>query len=71
MQINKFIDHTLLKAFATSDEIRKLCEEAKKYNFKSVCVNPVHVSLAKECLEGSEYWYVQLLVFHLVRIRRK
>ena len=54
MQINKFIDHTLLKAFATSDEIRKLCEEAKKYNFKSVCVNPVHVSLAKECLEGSD-----------------
>lgn len=34
MQINKFIDHTLLKAFATSDEIRKLCEEAKKYNLK-------------------------------------
>ena len=54
MQINKFIDHKLLKAFATSDEIRKLCEEAKKYNFKSVCVNPVHVSLAKECLEGSD-----------------
>ena len=54
MQINKFIDHTLLKAFATSDEIRKLCEEAKKYNFKSVCVNPVNVALAKECLEGSD-----------------
>ena len=33
MQINKFIDHTLLKAFATTADIISLCEEAKKYNF--------------------------------------
>lgn len=65
MQINKFIDHTLLKAFATSDEIRKLCEEAKKYNFKSVCVNPVHVSLAKECLEGSDVLVCTVIGFPL------
>ncbi len=38
MQINKFIDHTLLKAFATSADIKKLCDEAIKYDFKSVCV---------------------------------
>ena len=62
MQIN---DHTLLKAFATSDEIRKLCEEAKKYNFKSVCVNPVHVSLAKECLEGSDVLVCTVIGFPL------
>lgn len=65
MQINKFIDHTLLKAFATSDEICKLCEEAKKYNFKSVCVNPVHVSLAKECLEGSDVLVCTVIGFPL------
>lgn len=65
MQINKFIDHTLLKAFATGDEIRKLCEEAKKYNFKSVCVNPVHVSLAKECLEGSDVLVCTVIGFPL------
>ena len=65
MQINKFIDLTLLKAFATSDEIRKLCEEAKKYNFKSVCVNPVHVSLAKECLEGSDVLVCTVIGFPL------
>ena len=65
MQVNKFIDHTLLKAFATSDEIRKLCEEAKKYNFKSVCVNPVHVSLAKECLEGSDVLVCTVIGFPL------
>lgn len=65
MQINKFIDHTLLKAFETSDEIRKLCEEAKKYNFKSVCVNPVNVALAKECLEGSDVLVCTVIGFPL------
>ena len=65
MQINKFIDHTLLKAFATSDEIRKLCEEAKKYNFKSVCVNPVNVALAKDCLEGSDVLVCTVIGFPL------
>ena len=65
MQINKFIDHTLLKAFATSDEIRKLCEEAKKYNFKSVCVNPVNVALPKECLEGSDVLVCTVIGFPL------
>ena len=63
--MNKYFDHTLLKAFATSDEIRKLCEEAKKYNFKSVCVNPVHVSLAKECLEGSDVLVCTVIGFPL------
>lgn len=65
MQINKLIDHTMLKAFATSDEIRKLCEEAKKYNFKSVCVNPANVALAKECLEGSDVLVCTVIGFPL------
>ena len=51
MQVNKFIDHTLLKAFATKDDIAKLCDEAKKYDFKSVCVNPARVKEAKENLK--------------------
>ena len=46
MQVNKFIDHTLLKAFATSADIKKLCDEAIKYDFKSVCVNPANVQQA-------------------------
>jgi deoxyribose-phosphate aldolase len=37
---NKYIDHTLLKANATQGEIKKLCDEAKKYKFMSVCINP-------------------------------
>jgi len=39
MEINKFIDHTILKATAKKEDIKKLCDEAKKYDFFSVCVN--------------------------------
>lgn len=65
MQINKFIDHTLLKAFATTDDIAKICEEAKKYDFKSVCVNPVHVKTAKELLVGSDVLVCTVIGFPL------
>ncbi len=51
--IARMIDHTLLKADATDSEIRKLCEEARKYEFASVCVNPGWVSLAAQMLAGS------------------
>ena len=50
MKDSKYIDHTILKAVATEDQILKLCEEASLYDFKSVCVNPTWVSLAKEVL---------------------
>ena len=50
---SKLIDHTLLKAFATEEDIKKLCQEAIKYDFKSVCVNPCHVALAKELLKDT------------------
>ncbi|MFI3252522.1 MAG: deoxyribose-phosphate aldolase [bacterium] len=51
---NKLIDHTLLKATATKEEIIKLCEEAKQYDFMSVCVNPSWVEFCKEQLQGSD-----------------
>jgi deoxyribose-phosphate aldolase len=47
------IDHTLLKPDATPDEIQKLCDEAAKFKFASVCVNPGYVSLCKNLLKGS------------------
>ena len=53
MNIAKYIDHTVLKAFATKQDIEKLCAEAKEYNFASVCVNPVWVSYAAQLLKGS------------------
>lgn len=49
----QYIDHTLLKADATKEDIIKLCEEAKKYKFASVCVNPANVEKAAKILEGS------------------
>lgn len=53
IKINEYIDHTLLKATATEDEIIKLCEEAREHQFYSVCVNSAFVPLAKEQLKGS------------------
>jgi deoxyribose-phosphate aldolase len=52
--IARLIDHTLLKPDATRDDIRKICNEALKYGFASVCINPWNVSLAAEILRGSE-----------------
>ncbi len=53
MTYNKLIDHTLLKQDATPEQIVKLCEEAKQFDFMSVCVNPAYVPLAANCLKGS------------------
>ncbi|MEW5950540.1 MAG: deoxyribose-phosphate aldolase [Elusimicrobiota bacterium] len=52
-QFAPMIDHTLLKANATQEEIGKLCQEARQYSFASVCVNPAYVSLAARLLRGS------------------
>jgi len=46
-ELNQFIDHTLLRADATKNEIKKLCKEADEHHFKAVCVNPFFVKLAK------------------------
>jgi len=54
MEYNRLIDHTLLKADATVEQIEKLCKEALQYNFFSVCVNSAFVPLAKSFLEGSD-----------------
>ena len=53
MEINRIIDHTLLKADASVAAIEKLCTEAKEYEFASVCVNPGFVPLAAKLLKGS------------------
>ena len=54
MELNKYIDHTLLKPEATNEQITKLCEEARQYDFASVCVNTCYVPLAKQLLAGSD-----------------
>ena len=64
-KINKLIDHTLLKAFATDADIKKICDEAKEYNFKSVCVNPANIAFAKKALEGSDVLVCTVIGFPL------
>lgn len=54
MKLNKYIDHTLLKADATQDKIETLCKEAKEYDFASVCVNTYWVPFCAKQLEGSD-----------------
>src|SRR5467141_566721 len=49
----RLIDHTLLKPDATKEQITKLCAEAKKYNFASVCINPCYVSLCAKLLRDT------------------
>lgn len=53
MEINEYIDHTLLKPDARIEAIEKLCDEARRYRFASVCVNPCFVPVCKKLLAGS------------------
>jgi len=52
MEINRMIDHTILKADAQLADVMKIIEEAKKYRFYSVCINPTWVALAAKELQG-------------------
>lgn len=65
MKINKYIDHTLLKAVATEQDIEKLCKEAIQYQFYAVCVNGTHVAFAKELLEGTDVRIAAVIGFPL------
>ena len=63
--LNKYIDHTNLKPFASRADIEKLCAEAREYDFASVCVNPANVALAKELLAGSDVMVCTVIGFPL------
>jgi deoxyribose-phosphate aldolase len=51
--IARLIDHTLLKPEASRDDVRKLCQEAVRYGFASVVINPWYVSFAAELVRGT------------------
>lgn len=63
--MNKYIDHTLLKADATKDKIVTLCEEAKEYDFASVCVNSYWVPTCAELLKGTDVKVCTVIGFPL------
>lgn len=64
-ELNKYIEHTLLKQDAKESELIKLFEEAKENKFLGVCVNPCYVRLAKENLKGSDVKIVTVIGFPL------
>ncbi|MFT4005448.1 MAG: deoxyribose-phosphate aldolase [Lacrimispora sp.] len=53
-EVAGMVDHTNLKAYATREDFQKLCDEARKYGFKSVAINSYPVKMCREMLEGSE-----------------
>ncbi len=65
MNYANYIDHTLLKADAVEKDIKKLCKEAKEYEFFSVCINPCFVKYAKKCLKGSNVKVCTVIGFPL------
>ena len=65
MSIARMIDHTMLKADAVQADIAKLVEEAKQYQFASVCVNPTWVAFCAEQLAGTEVKVCTVIGFPL------
>ena len=65
MELNKYIDHTILKATASQKDIEKLCAEATEHKFYSVCVNGCHVKDAKKYLEGTDVKVAAVVGFPL------
>jgi deoxyribose-phosphate aldolase len=59
------IDHTLLKPEATPQQIEVLCQEARVYQFASVCVNPIYAPLAQQLLDGSSVKLCNVVGFPL------
>ena len=64
-KIANMIDHTVLKATTTKEDVVKVCKEAKENQFFSVCINPTHIELAKKELEGSNVKVCTVIGFPL------
>lgn len=65
MNLAGYIDHTILKADATREQVLQVCEEAKTHGFWSVCVNPYYVSTVSEALKGSSVKVCSVIGFPL------
>jgi len=60
-----YIDHTLLKATATPEDIKTLCKEAEEHSFFAVCVQGQYVDLAEKCLQKSDVKIAPVVGFPL------
>ena len=70
-QLAKFIDHTILKADATAETVDRICDEAKKYGFYSVCVNSCWTARCAENLKGSDVKLAVVVGFPLGAMARE
>ncbi|WP_315114402.1 deoxyribose-phosphate aldolase [uncultured Clostridium sp.] len=64
-KLASFIDHTVLKPETGIDKIKQICEEALKYEFASVCINPCNVKVASDLLKGSKVKVCTVIGFPL------
>lgn len=65
LKLSKYIDHTLLAQDASKEKIERLCNEAKEFEFKSVCVNPFYISTCKNLLKDSPILVCTVIGFPL------
>lgn len=65
MNYNKLIDHTVLKADTKLETVKKICDEAKQYDFASVCINPTHVAFCANELKGTDVKVCTVIGFPL------
>lgn len=65
MKINNYIEHTILKPNLTQNELVQFLDDAKKYNFKGICINPCHIAFCKNYLKDSELKIVTVIGFPL------
>lgn len=65
MNLASYIDHTILKPNATREDVKRICQEAKTYNFASVCVNQYYTKFVSEQLKGSDVKVCTVIGFPL------
>ena len=65
MDINKYIEHTILKPNLTRNELVQFLDDAKKYSFKGVCINPCHIDFCKDYLKDTGIKIVTVIGFPL------
>ncbi|HEM3176929.1 TPA: deoxyribose-phosphate aldolase [Streptococcus suis] len=65
MELNKYIDHTILKPETTQEQVAKIIEEAKEYDFASVCINPTWVAFAAKELTDTDVKVCTVIGFPL------
>jgi len=65
MNLEKYIEHTLLKPDATIKELERFAQEAIEHNFFGICINPVHIKFVKKILSGSSVKLITVIGFPL------